>query len=277
MAIALKENQKAFYRDRHDALADVRTRVRDWSGDIAGGDCIVLGSAGFGATRTETSLSPDGTLFTFETWAVSNIVITNTEDSASTDNLVVADSLAKCMTGSGFGVALLLPRTPRYTAADESQKVIYNPAVGAVGATITWEETAKPGFLNGIHTGNGVVTLPLGSIDPTAYDANTAPLMFRLAPGRRFVVTSAKVRSLTAISTAGTATLDLVRDDAASLATAPVNLQALTPGALTAITLESLVADRTIAASGYLDITINLDDFTGSAGDVTVELEVELA
>jgi hypothetical protein len=268
---------RTFYRDRHDALADVRTRVRDWSGDIAGGSAIVLGSAGFSAVKTTTSLSPDGTLFTFESWAVANIVITNTEDSTATDNLVVADSLAACLVGSGYGVAIVPPRTPRYTAADESQKVIFNPAVGAVGASITWEETAKPGFLNGVHPGNGVITLPLGTIDPTAYDANTAPLMFRIQPGRGFVVTSAKVRSLTPIATAGDATIDLVRDDAASLATAPVNLETLVSGTLTAITLEAAAADRTIAADGYLDIVIELDDFTGTAGDVTVELEVELA
>lgn len=269
--------QRTFYRDQGDAAADVPTRVRDWSGDIAGGDAVVLGSAGYGCTTTETDLSPDGTLFEFETRTVCNIVITNTEDATATDNLMVADSLALALAGSGYGVAAVLPRTSRYTAADESQKVILNPAVGAVGATITWEETAKPGFLSGSHPGNGVVTLPLGSIDPTAYDANTAPLRFRVRPSKRITVLSAKVRSLTLIATAGDATLDLERDDAASIATAPVNLETLVSGTLTATTLEAATADRTIEADGYLDIVVALDDFTGTAGDVTVELEYVFA
>lgn len=268
--------QRSFYRDQNDAAADVPSRVRDWSGDIPPGGAVVLGATGYGCTTTATSLSPDGTLFEFEARSVSNIVVTNTEEATSTDNLVVADSLGLALAGSGYGVAVVLPRTSRYTAADESQKVVLNPESGAVGATITWEETAKPGFLNGVHPGNGVVTLPLGSIAPSTYDANTAPLRFRVRPNKRIVVTSAKVRSLTLIATAGDATVDLERDDAASIAVAPVNLETLISGTLTAITLEADAVDRTIEADGYFDIVIELDDFTGTAGDVTVELEYVL-
>jgi len=265
---------KPFYRDQHDAAADVQARVRSWTGDLAGGDALVLGSTGWGAVRTTTDQDPLGTLVEFATKAVSNIVITNTEDAVSTDLLLAGESLATCLAGSGYGVASLLPRSPRYTSADENQLVVLNPNVGAVGATITWEETAKPGFLNGGHPGNGVITLPLGSILPTAYAAGTSPIRFRLAPGTGFIVTAAKVRSVVRIASAGDAVISLVRSDAAVLNTATINLETMAAGTLNAFTLEAAAAARTISGAQYLDIVITLDDFTGTAGDVTVELEV---
>lgn len=268
---------KSYYANQHAAAADVSTRVRDWVGPLAAKQAVVIGGAGFGGATVDSAVSPNGTLKVLTTKSISNLVLTNIEAADSTDNLKVADSIALCIAATGLGVSTLLPRVQRYTAGSEAQKVVYNPGTGAVNLSATWEETAVPGFCNGVHPGNGVVTIPLGTITPASYSAGTAPIYFRIPAGRAWVITSAKVRSITAIAPVSTATLDIVRSDAQALNTSAVNLKTLVSGTLTTIPLAVSAATRTISAEQYVDIVVTLGSYDGSGGDLAIELEYTLS
>jgi hypothetical protein len=268
---------KDFYRDHHAAAAGVATQVRDWTGSIATTDSLVIGGPGLGAQVASSAVVPNGTLFEFTTYGVANLVVQNIEAATEVTVLKVADSLAQCITGTGLGVNTLLARVQRYTAAHEAQKVVYNPEATPMAVSITWEETATPGFLNGTHPGNGVVTIPLGTITPSSYSAGTAPLYFRLALGKGWVVTTAKVRSLVPLAPTGTATIALTRSDAVNLSTAPLDLKTLVAGTLTTLPLAGATATRTVSADQYVDIVVDLGTYDGTGGDVMVELEYTLS
>jgi hypothetical protein len=268
---------KPFYANVHDAAADIQARLRDMSGSLAAGEFILLGTDE-GATRTAVDNSPNGTDVYVTTRSIRNLVVVNAEDPTSTDVLHVADSVAHAVGAPGYGVGVVYARVPRYTASDEAQKVIHNPGAGAVAFSLTWEETAKPGFANGVHPGNGVFTLPLGTIDPTGYDADSAPIRFHIAPEKRVRIDSLKVlaEDTVIIVTGGTALLTLNKTGGTALTQAPVDLETLVLGTLTPVTLAASEATRTVEHNQGLFVTVALSAFAGTPSDVTVELTYTL-
>ena len=262
---------KTYFRNQHDAAAGIDAIVRDKNATLAAGDFLVLGSTGEFATATNAALTP-GTLRTFQTYAIRNLVVTHLGEPDNTDYISVSNSLAGALTGSD--AALVTPRAPRYTAPSENQRVVYNDNVVAVDVSLTWEETALPGFLGGGHPGTGAVTIPLGSIDPTAFDISTAPIRFRFNMGRKVRIDGVAVFSRTPIVvTAGTATLDArINDVSINLAGVPATLHTLTPDTLTPVDLVASATARTAVATANFDLLVALSAFLGSAGDVTVEV-----
>ena len=268
---------KPFYANQHDAAADVQSRLRDMSGSLAAGEFVVLGTDQ-GAVATVTDNSPNGTDVTFATYSIRNLVVVNAEDPTSTDVLHVADSVALATGAAGPGVGVVYARVPRYTAADEAQKVIHNPNGGAVAFSLTWEETAKPGFVSGVHPGNGVLTLPLGDIDPAAYDADSAPLRFHIEAGKKLRVDTLKVLSTDTVLvvTGGAGLLSLRKTGNVTITQAAVDLEALVLGTFTTATLKAAAADRTVEHDESMWVQVDLSAFAGTAGDVLIELTYTL-
>lgn len=265
--------QRLFYRDQYAAAVDSPTQVRDLSGTLPTKGVLILG--GPAPQWADVSALAPGTLVPVTGTCLSHMVITNLAAADATTNLSVADGMNTAVAGTGAGVGVVLPRAPRYTAGHEAQKVVYNAAVTGVDYTITYEETAVPGFVDGGHPGNGVVTVNLGSIDPGAYDANTAPLHFRINAGRKWILTAAHVRSIVPIAPTGTATIALARTDA-TVTLAAFDLKTLVSGTSTAVTLKTAEASRTIDADQYLDIVIALGSYDGTAGDIMVDIAYTL-
>lgn len=277
MVISAKTNQRAFYRDHYDAAADIQARLRDKSGSLSAGEFMVLGTDD-GATTEVVDNSPDGTDVYFTTRSIRNLVVVNAEDPTSTDVLHVADSVATAIGLPGAGVGVVYARVPRFTAADEAQKVIHNPGAGAVAFSLTWEETAKPGFVNGVHPGNGVLTLPLGDIDPAAYDADSAPIRFHITPGKKLRVDTLKVMSTDAVLvvTGGTGLLSLRKTGGTTITQANVDLEALVLGTFTTASLKASASDRTVEHDESLYVQVDLSAFAGNAGDVLIEMTYTL-
>ena len=260
-------NHRAFYASHHNAAADVKTSLRDYTGDLQPGEFLLLGSSGLYAQRNESEAIGDGTVVEFLSRSVCNVVALTIEDPFGTKVLYASDSLEKVMSGSERGT--IAPRVPRYTSADESQKVFYNPGPDPVHVTINWEEMGKGGFLAGVHPGNSVLTLQLGNINP----AGTGfPLYFRIRPGRKFRVDGARLYST---SVPGGGSLTMERADATVLTSAPKALSSLTVNTLTTLGLVASATSRTVSADEWLDIVVTTTG-SGAAGNVTVELDYTL-
>ena len=260
-------NHRAFYANHHNAASDVKVRLRDYSGILQPGEFLLLGSSGIYADREESEAIGGGTVVEFKSRAVCNVVALVLEDVFGPVALFASDSLQKVMSGSDRGT--IVPRVPRYTSADESQKVFWNPnEAEPVNFTVNWEEMGKGGFLAGVHPGNNVLTLQLGTITPAA----GLNLMFRIRPGRKFRVDGARLYS-TAVP--GASTLTLEKSDTTVLTSAPKALNSLTVKTLTSLGLVSDAADRTVGADEWLDIVVTATG-AGTAGNVTVELDYTL-
>jgi hypothetical protein len=260
-------NHRAFYANHHNAAADVKTSLRDYTGDMQPGEFLLLGSSGLYAQREESAAEGGGTVVEFLSRAVCNVVAITIEDPFGTKILYASDSLEKVLSGSERGT--IAPRVPRYTAADESQKVFYNPGPDPVHLTISWEEMGKGGFLAGVHPGNSVLTMQLGNINP----AGTGfPLYFRIRPGRKFRVDAARLYST---EVPGGGSLTLKHADATAITSAATALNSLTVMTLTSVGLVAGEAARTVAADDWLDIVVTTTG-AGAAGNVTVELDYTL-
>lgn len=259
-------NHRAFYANHHNAASDVKVRLRDFYGVLQPGEFLLLGSSGIYAEREESEAIGGATVVEFRSRAVCNVVALVLEDVFGPVALYASDSLQKAMSGSDRGV--VVPRVPRYTSADESQKVFYNPGPDPVNLTVNWEEMGKGGFLAGVHPGNNVLTLNLGTITPSA----GLELLFRIRPGRKFRVDGARLYS-TAVPGAGT--LSLEKSDAAVLSASPAALGSLVVNTLTAHALVADAAVRTVGADEWLDVVVTAAG-AGAAGNVTVELDYTL-
>lgn len=258
-------NHRAFYANHHNAASDVKVRLRDFYGTLQAGEFLLLGSSGLYAEREESAALGGGTIVEFQSRAVCNVVALVLEDVFGDKLMYASDSLQKVTAGSDRGV--IVPRVPRYTSADESQKVFYNPGPDPVNLTVNWEEMGKGGFLAGVHPGNNVLTLSLGTITPAA----GLNLMFRIRPGRKFRVDGARLYS-TAVPGAGT--LQLEKSDV-TIMSAPQVLNMLSVKTLTTLTLDPSAALRTVGADEWLDIMVTATG-AGAAGNVTVELDYTL-
>ena len=159
-------NHRAFYANHHNAASDVKVRLRDFSGTLQPGEFLLLGSSGIYAEREESAALGGGTIVEFKSRAVCNVVALVLEDVFGDKLMYASDSLQKVMNVSGSDRGTIVPRVPRYTSADESQKIFYNPGPDAVNLTVNWEEMGKGGFLAGVHPGNNVLTMQLGTITP---------------------------------------------------------------------------------------------------------------
>lgn len=260
-------NHRAFYANHHNAASDVKVRLRDFSGVIQPGEFLLLGSSGIYAERTESAGPGGATVVEFQSRAVCNVVALVLEDVFGPVALYASDSLQKAMSGSDRGT--VIPRVPRYTSADESQKVFWNPNdADPVTLTVNWEEMGKGGFLAGVHPGNNVLTMQLGTITPSA----GLNLMFRVRPGRRFRVDGARLYTT---SKPGAGTLTLQKSDETVLTSAPQSLNGLTNKVLTTLGLVAGAAPRTVGADEWLDIVVTAAG-AGAAGNVTVELDYTL-
>lgn len=259
-------NHRAFYANHHNAASDVKVRLRDYSGVLQPGEFLLLGSSGIYAEREESAALGGGTIVEFQSRAVCNVVALVLEDVFGPVALYASDSLAKVMTGNDRGT--VIPRVPRYTSADESQKVFWNPGPGPVDFTVNWEEMGKGGFLAGVHPGNNVLTMQLGTITPAA----GLNLMFRIRPGRKFRVNAARLYS-TAVP--GASTLSLEKSDTTVLSASPAALGSLVVKTLTSHALVASAAARTVGADEWLDIMVTATG-AGAAGNVTVELDYTL-
>ena len=260
-------NHRAFYANHHNAASDVKVRLRDFSGTLDENHFLLLGSSGIYAERTESEALGGGTIIEFQSRAVCNVVALVLEDVFGPVALYASDSLAKVMSGSDRGT--IVPRVPRYTSADESQKVFWNPGPGPVNLTVNWEEMGKGGFLAGVHPGNNVLTLDLGTISP---DTDDFPLMFRIRPGRKFRVDAARVYT-TSIPGGGSLTLE--KSDTTVMTSAAIPLDDLSAHSLTTVTLVGNAADRTVGMDEWLDIVI-ASTGSGIDGNLTVELDYTL-
>lgn len=258
-------NHRAFYANHHNAASDVKVRLRDFYGILQPGEFLLLGSSGLYAEREESEALGGGTVVEFQSRAVCNVVALVLEDVFGDKLMYASDSLQKVTSGSDRGV--IVPRVPRYTSADESQKVFYNPGPDPVSLTVNWEEMGKGGFLAGVHPGNNVLTMQLGTITPAA----GLNLMFRIRPGRKVRVDGARLYS-TAVPGAGT--LQLEKSDT-TIMSAPQVLNTLSAKTLTTLALEPSAAVRTVGADEWLDIMVTATG-AGAAGNVTVELDYTL-
>jgi hypothetical protein len=261
-------NHRAFYASHHNAAADVKTSLRDYTGDLQPGEFLLLGSSGLYAQRSESEAIGDGTVVEFLSRSVCNVVALTIEDPFGTKVLYASDSLEKVMSGSERGT--IAPRVPRYTSSDESQKVFYNPGPDPVHVTISWEEMGKGGFLAGVHPGNGVLTLELGEIDPAA---EGFPLFFRVRPGRKFRI-DGDVRLYTTQAPGGGA-LTLEKADGTVLTATPEELDLLPEAELHHMHLVDGATSRTVPADGWLDIVITSAG-SGAPGNLTVEFDYTL-
>lgn len=259
-------NHRAFYANHHNAASDVKVRLRDFQGTLQAGEFLLLGSSGIYAEREESVALGGGTIVEFQSRAVCNVVALVLEDVFGDKLMYASDSLQKVMSGSNRGV--IVPRVPRYTSADESQKVFYNPGPAAVNLTVNWEEMGKGGFLAGVHPGNNVLTLSLGTITPSA----GLNLLFRIRPGRKFRVDGAR---LYATSVPGASALTLEKSDTTVLTASPAALGSLTVKTLTSLPLVAGAAARTVGADEWLDVIVTATG-AGAAGNVTVELDYTL-
>lgn len=259
-------NHRAFYANHHNAASDVKVRLRDYSGTLQPGEFLLLGSSGIYAERTEAEALGGATVVEFRSRAVCNVVALVLADVFGDVALYASDSLAKVMEGSDRGV--IVPRVPRYTSADESQKVFYNPGPDPVSLTVNWEEMGKGGFLAGVHPGNNVLTLNLGTITPSAGLA----LLFRIRPGRKFRVDGARLYST---DVPGASTLSLEKSDTTVLSASSAALGSLTVNTLTAHALAGDDAARTVGADEWLDVVVTAAG-AGDTGNVTVELDYTL-
>jgi hypothetical protein len=259
-------NHRAFYANHHNAASDVKVRLRDFSGTLDENHFLLLGSSGIYSERTESEALGGGTIVEFQSRAVCNVVALVLEDVFGPVALYASDSLAKVMSGSDRGT--IVPRVPRYTSADESQKVFWNPGPGPVNLTVNWEEMGKGGFLAGVHPGNNVLTLDLGTITP---GGPGWPFMFRIRPGRKFRVDGARLYST---SVPGAGSLRLEKSDTTYVSEAKA-LNTLADHTLTTLAIESSAAVRTVGADEWLDIMVTATG-AGAAGNVTVELDYTL-
>lgn len=260
-------NHRAFYANHHNAASDVKVRLRDFSGTLQPGEFLLLGSSGIYAERMESAALGGGTIVEFQSRAVCNVVALVLEDVFGPVALYASDSLQKVMSGSDRGT--VIPRVPRYTSADESQKVFWNPnEAEPVNFTVNWEEMGKGGFLAGVHPGNNVLTMQLGTITPAA----GLNLMFRIRPGRKFRVDGARLYS-TAVPGAGSLTLE--KSDTTALTSSAKLLNSLTVKTLSTLGLVASTAARTVGADEWLDIVVTASG-AGVAGNVTVELDYTL-
>jgi hypothetical protein len=260
-------NHRAFYANHHNAASDVKVRLRDFSGTLDENHFLLLGSSGIYAEREESAALGGGTIVEFQSRAVCNVVALVLEDVFGPVALYASDSLQKVMSGSDRGT--VVPRVPRYTSADESQKVFWNPGPGPVNLTVNWEEMGKGGFLAGVHPGNNVLTLDLGAITPGGAGW---PFMFRIRPGRKFRVDGACLYS-TDVPGAGSLTLE--KSDTTELTDGAVTIADLSDHTLTSVDLVSGAADRTVGADEWLDIVLTATG-AGAAGNLTVELDYTL-
>jgi hypothetical protein len=261
-------NHRAFYANHHNAASDVKVRLRDFSGTLQPGEFLLLGSSGIYAEREESVALGGGTIVEFQSRAVCNVVALVLEDVFGPVALYASDSLQKVMAGSDRGT--IVPRVPRYTSADESQKVFWNPNdAEAVQLTVNWEEMGKGGFLAGVHPGNNVLTLNLGTITP---GGPGWPFMFRIRPGRKFRVDGARLYS-TLVPGAGSLTLE--KSDTTALTSSAKLLNSLTVKTLSTLGLVASAAARTVGADEWLDIVVTATG-AGAFGNVTVELDYTL-
>jgi hypothetical protein len=268
MAISSTKPGKAFYADQHSATADVKTLLRDYTGELAPGEFCLVGSSGIYSSRTESAAPDEGTIIELAPRSLCNMVVLTIEDPFGTKMLYAADSLQKAISGSVRGA--IAPRVPRYTSAEESQKVIYNPGPDSVQVTMSWEEMGKGGFLAGGHPGNGVLTLELGEIDPAA---EGFPLFFRVRPGRKFRI-DGDVRLYTTQVPGGGA-LTLEKADGTVLTATPEELDLLPEAELHHMHLVDGATSRTVPADGWLDIVITSAG-SGAPGNLTVEFDYTL-
>lgn len=254
----------------------------NYAGTIPAKGVLVLGGAGEGATVTTTDADP-GTRRRYKNRTLTNIVISSLEDFGG-GQLRVATSLKDCLTAGRYRT--INGRSPDFYAGEVDQLVLYNPEAAGIEVSISaeqrWRSSAVNGQGGGSHPGHGTLTIPLGSVDPAAYDADSAPLIARIFRGqyRTWDITRVSVFSAVPIDvTAGTAELDVLDPDGTSILTAPVDLEGLTPATLTDATLVTPgdpgppEVDWAALAREYYDLVVDLSAYAGSAGDITLEVE----
>lgn len=257
-------------------LENITTTPLSWAGTIPAKGLLVLGGAGVGVTSTVEDTDP-GSLTIHNNRTLANVVIASLEDFGG-GQLRVGASLSDCLTAGRHRT--INGRLPDYYAGELDQLVIYNPEATGIEVSISAEQRMRSGSISGqgvgAHPGHGVLTLPLGSIDPDALDAGDIPIVVRVAWGRAVTLTSVKAFSAVPIVvTGGAALLDVLDSADATVLDSAVDLEALVAATLTAATLVD-VDGVAVARDGFVDVSIDIDAFAGTAGDVTVELGVSI-
>lgn len=249
---------------------------RNWSGSIAAKGVVVLGGAGLWADVDNEAIDPAGTLRTFENRTLANITIATSEDFGG-GVIRAAESLKACVTAGSFRT--INPRMPDFYGGEVDQVVLYNPGASAIQVTVSAEQRFRSSAVNrqgeGSHPGHGALTVPLGSIDPAAFSASTAPLVVRVGDGRLMRV--ARVSAFSAVPiivTGGEARLDAKNKEGATMLTGKVNLETLVAATLTNGTLVGTPA--TLRSWSYVDLILELTAYAGTAGDITLEVEYTL-
>lgn len=256
-------------------LENITTTPLNWAGTIPAKGLLVLGGAGLGVTSTVEDTAP-GSRTSHKNRTLSNVVIASLEDFGG-GQLRVGTSLADCLTAGLYRT--VNGRSPDYYAGELDQLVVYNPEATGIEVSISAEQRMRSGSISGqgtgAHPGHGVLTLPLGDIDPAALDAGDIPIVVRVAWGRAVTLTSVSAFSAVPIAvTGGGAVLDVLDTAGDTVLDSTLNLETLVAATLTAATITG--GSASVLANGFVDLEVTLDAFVGTSGDLTLEMGVSI-